>query len=281
MMLTTQAVYEGGVLRPVEPLTLPEGKTVDVIITETKLAGPPGRAPTPAEEDYARRIKAAKSLAEMHAVMATHPRRRMTCPTSSKRSTIVVGKLAFGCRIQMRRGRNRGERGRHPRFDAAWHPVPSAPTPHVLACRQWVADLRAAGRRVIVLEIADYEVRRELIRLGSSVALTNLDGYGIQLEYLPLTTAAMRLAAELWAQARNAGQPTAPDPALDGDAILAAQATALNTAVVVATGNPVTSSVLFPQNCGRTSCPESPENSGGAAPRRTRPCCTPQFITAR
>jgi predicted DNA-binding antitoxin AbrB/MazE fold protein len=73
MMLTTQAVYEGGVLRPVEPLTLPEGKTVDVIITETKLAGPPRRAPTPAEEDYARRIKAAKSLAEMHAVMATAP----------------------------------------------------------------------------------------------------------------------------------------------------------------------------------------------------------------
>jgi hypothetical protein len=85
--------------------------------------------------------------------------------------------------------------------------------PHVLACRQWVADLRAAGRRVIVPEIADYEVRRELIRLGSSVALTNLDGYGIQLEYLPLTTAAMRLAAELWAQARNAGQPIRPSMA--------------------------------------------------------------------
>src|SRR5439155_26097026 len=87
-------------------------------------------------------------------------------------------------------------------------------------------------------EIADYEIRRELIRLGGTVALANLDGYGIQLEYLPITTAAMRLAAELWAQARIAGHPTAPDPALDGDVILAAQAISLQTAVVVATGNP-------------------------------------------
>jgi predicted nucleic acid-binding protein len=110
--------------------------------------------------------------------------------------------------------------------------------PHVLACRQWAADLLAAGRRVILPEIADYEIRRELIRLGSGVALANLDNYGSQLEYLPLTTAAMRRAAALWAQARSAGQPTAPDPALDGDVILAAQAITLNTAVVVATGNP-------------------------------------------
>ncbi len=118
--------------------------------------------------------------------------------------------------------------------------------PHVRACRQWVADLLAAGRRVIVPEIADYEVRRELIRLGGAVALTNLDGCGSQLEYLPLTTSVMRRAAELWAQARRTGQPTAPDPALDGDVILAAQALTLNTAVVVATGNPAHLSRFVP-----------------------------------
>jgi len=88
-----------------------------------------------------------------------------------------------------------------------------------------------------VPEITDYEVRRELIRIQSYSALANLDAYHVQLDYLPLTTTAMRLAAELWAQARTAGHPTAPDPALDSDVILAAQAISLNTPVVVATGN--------------------------------------------
>jgi predicted nucleic acid-binding protein len=114
---------------------------------------------------------------------------------------------------------------------------PRTPPP-VLVCRQWLADLLAAGRRVIIPEIADYEIRRELIRLSSIISLANLDGYGLQLEYLPINSAAMKLAAKLWAQARIAGLPTAPDLALDADVILAAQALSLNTPVVVATSNP-------------------------------------------
>ena len=112
------------------------------------------------------------------------------------------------------------------------------PTPQPLACRAWLAFLQAAGRRVVVPEITDYEVRRELTRIHSHAALAHLDTWGAQLDYLPLTTVAMRLAAELWAQARNTGQPTAHDAALDCDVILAAQALTLNTPVVVATGNP-------------------------------------------
>jgi predicted nucleic acid-binding protein len=115
------------------------------------------------------------------------------------------------------------------------HPRNPAP---VRSCRRWAADLVAAGRRVIVPEIADYEVRRESLRRKSRIALSNLDKLGSQLEYLPITTAAMRLAAELWAQARSAGQPTAPDPAIDADVILAAQAITLQTPIIVATGNP-------------------------------------------
>jgi predicted nucleic acid-binding protein len=112
------------------------------------------------------------------------------------------------------------------------------PNPQPQACRTWLASLRAAGHRVIVPEIADYEVRRELLRIQSHSALTNLDAFGVLLEYIPLTTAAMRRAAELWALARATGKPTAPDLALDGDVILAAQALELGVPVLIATGNP-------------------------------------------
>lgn len=73
MTTIIQAVYEGGLLRPTEPLALPEGETVDLIITPRNPPGPQPRESTPAEEDYARRIHAAKSLNEMFAIMATAP----------------------------------------------------------------------------------------------------------------------------------------------------------------------------------------------------------------
>jgi predicted nucleic acid-binding protein len=118
--------------------------------------------------------------------------------------------------------------------------------PHAAACRQWVGALLREGRRVILPEIADYEVRRELIRINSLQALINLDQQIKQLEYLPLTTAVMRRAAEMWAQARNVGQPTAPDHALDADVILAAQALLLGVPVIVATDNPAHLSRFVP-----------------------------------
>jgi predicted nucleic acid-binding protein len=107
-----------------------------------------------------------------------------------------------------------------------------------IGCRAWLASLSAAGRQVFVPEVTDYEVRRELIRIQSHSALANLDALGGLLNYLPLSTEAMRLAAELWARARSAGQPTAPDPGLDCDVLLAAQALVLMSPVIVATGNP-------------------------------------------
>lgn len=110
--------------------------------------------------------------------------------------------------------------------------------PSAAACRQWLADALAAGRRVIIPEIADYEVRRELILRNSRIALLNLDKLAARIEYLPLTTSALRAAAALWAKARTSGQQTAPNYALDGDVILAAQALSLNVPIIVATANP-------------------------------------------
>ncbi len=107
------------------------------------------------------------------------------------------------------------------------------------ACLAWAGGLLAAGNRVIIPEIIDYEVRRELLRAGKKASLRRLDALAQLHEYLPLTTSAMRRAAELWALARQRGQPTAGDSTIDADMILAAQAlTLLNApAVVIATNN--------------------------------------------
>ena len=111
-------------------------------------------------------------------------------------------------------------------------------SPQSVACAQWLQALVAHGVRVIVPEISDYEVRRELLRAKKEPGLARLDALATRLEYLPLTTPAIRRAAVFWAQARQQGQPTADDKALDGDVILAAQAMTLGIAdVVIATTN--------------------------------------------
>ena len=116
-------------------------------------------------------------------------------------------------------------------------------------CKAWYLALEAAGCRFYVPEIADFELRRELLRVsgktGSAGGVTRLDIF-IAAEpdrYLPLTTPEVRLAAALWAQARNQGKPGASPEALDGDALIAAQANLLNpaafglSAMIVATAN--------------------------------------------
>ena len=106
-------------------------------------------------------------------------------------------------------------------------------------CGNWVVNAISRGAAVLVPEIADYEVRRELIRARRDAGLARLDAFIEQVEFLPTETAAMRQAASFWAEARRQGRPTAPDPALDGDVILAAQAATLDrTDVIIATTNP-------------------------------------------
>jgi predicted nucleic acid-binding protein len=92
---------------------------------------------------------------------------------------------------------------------------------------EWLVGLRSVGIAVRVPEIADYEVRRELLRAGKVKGLRRLDDLKEALGYLSLTTEVMLQAAQFWADARNQGQPTASDLALDADVILATQAAVL------------------------------------------------------
>src|SRR4051812_21854387 len=94
-------------------------------------------------------------------------------------------------------------------------------------CRAWLLSLNAAGAIVVAPDIADYEVRRELLRVGMASAVARLDQVRSTLLRDPITTAAMMRAAECWAFVRRAGVPTAAPTSLDADCILAAQASLL------------------------------------------------------
>lgn len=110
--------------------------------------------------------------------------------------------------------------------------------PLILDCKRWLQSLRDRDVKVILPEIIDYELRRELLRANRTKGIARLDRLARTVEYLPLTTAAMRQAAQFWAQARQQGQPTAGDRNIDVDVILAAQALMLGEAdIVIATTN--------------------------------------------
>ena len=100
--------------------------------------------------------------------------------------------------------------------------------------RDWLGEA-AAQHEILVSEVADYELRRELLRIESARGLARLDELIRELRYLPVTTATWRLAARLWARQRRAGRATASADSLDGDVLVAAQAR--SEAAVVITSN--------------------------------------------
>lgn len=110
--------------------------------------------------------------------------------------------------------------------------------------RSWAARRVGKGDSVLVPEIADYEVRRELLRLNHDQAIQRLDSFNTAFagRYLPLTTASVWRAAELWADVRKRGVPTADPKELDADVIVAAQCLTSGFPIadlIVATTNPV------------------------------------------
>ena len=94
-----------------------------------------------------------------------------------------------------------------------------------LVLQTWIITESARGSAIVIPEIADYEIRRELLHRGLRSSLARLDklsefpGF-----YLPITTVSIRRAAEIWAQARRQGHSTTDAKSIDGDVILAAQA---------------------------------------------------------
>jgi len=59
MSMTVRAVYQGGVFRPVHPLALDEGQTVDLTIVESAMG-----AASASDEETIRRLRSATTIAE-------------------------------------------------------------------------------------------------------------------------------------------------------------------------------------------------------------------------
>jgi predicted nucleic acid-binding protein len=113
-------------------------------------------------------------------------------------------------------------------------------SPENEACKDWLASVASNGAHVVIPEIADYEVRRELLRAGKDSGIGRLDALKGLLRYVPITTPVMLKAAEFWASARNMGRQSGADASLDADMILAAQAAILaggTDETVIATTN--------------------------------------------
>ncbi len=119
------------------------------------------------------------------------------------------------------------------------HPQRNA---EVVGITDWLSQCLLSGHRVMVPAIIHYELRRELLRANKTLGVARLDAFSGQTpgRYLPLSDEALRLAAELWATARQQGRPTADVKDLDVDVILAAQALSFGPAssdVTVVTAN--------------------------------------------
>ncbi len=104
------------------------------------------------------------------------------------------------------------------------HPLSKVTHPKIdPKVQQWLKYLRENKTVLRVPEIADYELRRELLREHKQKSIDRLNQLS-QICLISLTPETMRKAAELWAWIRNQGKPTASNDSLDGDVILTAQA---------------------------------------------------------
>ncbi len=103
------------------------------------------------------------------------------------------------------------------------NPVPKSTLTY--AIKRWCIALETFGHQIVVPEICDYELRRELLRLGKRDAVEALNQFNfcVPNRFLPIEQSAMQIAAQEWARLRMIGKPTASAASLNGDVILAGQ----------------------------------------------------------
>lgn len=99
----------------------------------------------------------------------------------------------------------------------------SQATPTSQAAHQWMIDRLAGGDIVVIPDIADYEVRRELVRARLHLSVRQLNTLQNILHTIPISSEQLHEAADLWAKARNLGKPATTDQRIDADMILIAQ----------------------------------------------------------
>lgn len=93
----------------------------------------------------------------------------------------------------------------------------------VTDCQDWFYYLLSRSALVVTSAICNYEVKRELIRRKKVQEINNLNQLKTLIELLPVDEPTLDKSAELWAEARNKGMPTADALSLDADVIICAQ----------------------------------------------------------
>jgi predicted nucleic acid-binding protein len=106
---------------------------------------------------------------------------------------------------------------------------PKQTSPIIRDCQIWFRRSLERQSIFVLPEIADYEIRRELLRGKKINGIKKLDELKSVIYYYPIDSEIMLTAAQLWAESRQRGMPTADARELDGDVILAAQAIQLQS----------------------------------------------------
>lgn len=91
----------------------------------------------------------------------------------------------------------------------------------VYYCTEWLYRLLSKGAQVVIPNICDYEIRRELIRISSS-SVEELNNLRESLDCYEVTFDVLEEAAEIWAESRKISQPNTQKENIDVDCIVAA-----------------------------------------------------------